>query len=40
VLFVDRVRDTSTLSTWGTFEEFGRDAFVERITRFVERVGS
>ena len=40
VLFVDRVRDTSTLSTWETFEEFRRDAFVERITTFVDRVGS
>jgi peptide deformylase len=40
VLFVDRVRDTSTLSTWATYEEFHRDAFVERITDFVERVGS
>ncbi len=40
VLFVDRVVDTSTLSTWAEFEAFHRDAFVERITAFVERVGS
>jgi peptide deformylase len=40
VLFVDRVTDTSTLSTWSEFERFHRDAFVERITAFVERVGS
>jgi peptide deformylase len=40
LLFVDRVVDTSTLSTWDEFERFHRDAFVERITAFVERVGS
>ena len=39
-LFVDRVEDTSTLATWDEFNEFHRDAFVERITAFVERVGS
>jgi len=39
-LFVDRVEDTSTLTTWAEFDEFHRDAFVERITEFVERVGS
>ena len=40
VLFVDRVTDTSTLTTWESFEAFHRDAFVERITAFVDRVGS
>ena len=40
VLFVDRVADPTTLTTWASFEAFHRDAFVERITRFVERVGS
>jgi peptide deformylase len=40
VLFVDRVVDTSSLSTWAEYELYHRDAFVERITRFVERVGS
>jgi peptide deformylase len=40
VLFVDRVADTSTLTTWESFEAFHRDAFVERITAFVGRVGS
>ena len=39
-LFVDRVQDTSTLATWDEYNEFHRDAFVERITAFVERVGS
>ena len=40
VLFVDRVSDPSTLSTWAEFERFHRDAFVERARRLVERVGS
>ena len=39
-LFLDRVDDTTTLSTWEQFERFHRDAFVERITEFVARVGS
>ena len=40
VLFIDRVADRSTLATWDEFNEFQRDAFVERITAFVDRVGS
>ena len=40
VLFIDRVTDLSTLATWDEFEKYQRDAFVERITAFVERVGS
>jgi peptide deformylase len=40
VLFVDRVADQSTLSTWEQFERFHRDEFVERARRLVERVGS
>jgi peptide deformylase len=39
-LFVDRVMDPTTLSTWEQFERFRRDAFIERITAFVARVGS
>jgi peptide deformylase len=39
-LFVDRVTDPTTLSTWEQFERFRRDDFVERITAFVARVGS
>jgi len=39
-LFLDRVTDTTTLTTWAQFERFHRDAFVARITEFVERVGS
>ncbi len=40
VLFVDRVSDPSTLATWEQFEAHHRDAFVARITEFVDRVGS
>jgi peptide deformylase len=39
-LFVDRVRDPRTLTTWDQFERFHRDAFEERARRLVERVGS
>ena len=39
-LFVDRVSDLSTLSTWAEFERFHRDEFVERARELVERVGS
>jgi peptide deformylase len=39
-LFLDRVVDTTTLTTWEQFERFHRDAFIARITEFVERVGS
>ena len=40
VLFLDRVLDTTTLTTWEQFERFHRAAFIERITEFVARVGS
>ena len=40
VLFLDRVHDTRSLTTWEQFERFHRDAFVQRITEFVERIGS
>jgi hypothetical protein len=32
--------DTHALATWDPFERFHREAFVARITKFVERVGS
>ena len=38
-LIVDRI-DPRTLATWEQFELHQREAFVERITRFVERIGS
>ena len=40
ILFVDRMVDMSSLSTWEEFERHGKDEFVERITALVERVGS
>jgi peptide deformylase len=40
LLFLDRVTDTTTLTTWEQFERWHRDAFVTRITEFVARVGS
>lgn len=39
-LFLDRVTDPTTFTTWEQFERFHRAAFVERITEFVARVGS
>ena len=39
-LFLDRVTDPHTFTTWESFERFGREAFVARITEFVERVGT
>jgi len=40
LLFLDRVHDTRSLATWEQFERFHRAAFIERITEFVQRVGS
>jgi peptide deformylase len=40
VLFVDRVADPRTLTTWEQFERFHRDEFAERARRIVERLGS
>ncbi len=40
VLFLDRVHDTRSLTTWEQFERFHRAAFIERISEFVRRVGS
>jgi peptide deformylase len=39
-LFLDRVTDPTTFTTWEQFERFHRAAFVERISAFVARVGS
>ena len=39
-LFVDLVTDPTTFTTWEQFELYHRAAFIERITAFVERVGS
>lgn len=40
VLFIDRVSDPRTLTTWEQFERFHQGEFVTRITKFVDRVGS
>ncbi|HUF98533.1 MAG TPA: peptide deformylase, partial [Ilumatobacter sp.] len=40
VLFIDRVTDPTTIATWDEFERHHRAAFIERITDFVDRVGS
>jgi peptide deformylase len=39
-LFVDRVTDPTTFTTWEQFELHHRAAFIERISAFVARVGS
>ncbi len=39
ILVVDRI-DPKTLSTWEQFELHHQEAFVDRITRFVKRIGS
>jgi peptide deformylase len=40
VIFVDRVRDPKTLTTWTEFERYHREPFIEKITELVKRVGS
>ena len=40
ILFVDRMADMSSLSTWAEFERHGKDEFVRRVEALVERVGS
>ena len=40
VLFLDRVRDPSTFSTWEQFDRHQRAAFEARARALVERVGS
>jgi peptide deformylase len=40
VLFVDRVTDPTTLTTWDQFERFHKDDFTRRARELVERVGS
>jgi peptide deformylase len=40
VLFLDRVRDPTTFTTWEQFDRHHRDAFVARMHELVERVGS
>jgi len=39
-IFVDRVTDPSTFTTWTEFERHHKSAFVERVQQLVARVGS
>lgn len=39
VIFVDRVKDPRTLCTWAEFDRYHRQAFIERIVPFVQRMG-
>jgi peptide deformylase len=39
-LFLDRVEDPTTFTTWEQFERFERDAFAARAARLVSRFGS
>jgi peptide deformylase len=39
-LFVDRVQDTTTLTTWADFDRFHKDAFVEKAKALVAKWGS
>ena len=39
-VFVDRVEDSRTLSTWADFDRFHKDAFVTRAKALVARYGS
>jgi peptide deformylase len=40
VLFLDRVRDPATFSTWEQFDEHHREAFEAHARAIVERIGS
>jgi len=40
VLFLDRVRDPATFSTWEQFDEHHREAFEAHARALVERIGS
>jgi peptide deformylase len=39
VIFLDRVKDPLTLCTWAEFDRFHKEAFVQRILPFIERMG-
>ncbi len=40
ILFLDRMADMSSLSTWAEFERHGKAEFLARVEALVERVGS
>ncbi len=39
VLFIDRVKDPRTLTTWAEFDRYHKQAFVDRIVPFVKKMG-
>lgn len=39
MLFLDRVKDTKTLCTWAEFDRYHKQAFVERIVPFIQKMG-
>jgi peptide deformylase len=39
VVFLDRVKDPTTLCTWAEFDRFHKEAFVKRIVPFIQRMG-
>jgi peptide deformylase len=39
VLFIDRIKDPRTLCTWAEFDRYHRQAFIDRIVPFVQRMG-
>ncbi|APR83820.1 Peptide deformylase [Minicystis rosea] len=38
-LFIDRVKDPRTFCTWAEFDRYHKQAFVERIVPFIQRMG-
>lgn len=38
-LFLDRIEDTTTLTTWTDFERFHKEAFIAKILPFIQRMG-
>ena len=38
-VFLDRVKDPRTLTTWAEFDRFHKQPFVERIVPFIKRMG-
>ena len=38
-IFVDRVKDPRTLTTWAEFDRYHKQPFVERIVPFIKRMG-
>jgi peptide deformylase len=39
VIFVDRVKDPTTLCTWAEFDRYHKQPFVDRIVPFIQRMG-